>query len=61
MAQSVRRHDASVKGSQVDAFETYTSVLTALSVALLLVLAGLGTKQLVWSPKPLRLLRRRRR
>jgi hypothetical protein len=44
----------------MEALETYTSVLTVLSVALLLVAAGLATKQLVWKARPV-LLRRRRR
>jgi hypothetical protein len=47
---------------RVEALETYTSVLTVLSVALLLVTGGLGKKQLVWKtriPAPVR--RRRRR
>ncbi len=45
----------------VEAVETYTSVLTVLSVALLLVAAGLAKKQLVWKAKPVRPRRRRRR
>jgi hypothetical protein len=45
----------------LDAVETYTSVLTVLSVALLLVVAGMATKQLVWKPKPVPARRRRRR
>jgi hypothetical protein len=32
----------------MEALETYTSVLTALGAALLLVEAGLAKKQLVW-------------
>jgi hypothetical protein len=44
----------------VEAVETYTSVLTVLSVGLLLVLAGLAKKQLVWKAKPLPMRRRRR-
>jgi hypothetical protein len=43
----------------VEAVETYTSVLTLSSVALLLVAAGLAKKQLVWRPKPVRARRRR--
>jgi hypothetical protein len=43
----------------MEALETYTSVLAVLSVALLLVTAGLAKKQLVWKAKPV--LRRRRR
>ena len=45
----------------MEAVETYTSVLTVLSVALLLVVAGLAKKQLVWKPKPVATRRRRRR
>jgi hypothetical protein len=47
---------------RVEALETYTSVLTVLGVALLLVTGGQGKKQLVWKtriPAPVR--RRRRR
>jgi hypothetical protein len=44
----------------VDAVETYTSVLTVLSVALLLVVGGLAKKQLVWKVKPVAVRRRRR-
>jgi hypothetical protein len=44
----------------VDAVETYTSVLTVLSVALLFVVAGLAKKQLVWNVKPVVVRRRRR-
>jgi hypothetical protein len=43
----------------MEAVETYTSVLTVSSVALLLVVAGVAKKQLSWKPMPLR--RRRRR
>jgi hypothetical protein len=45
----------------VEAVETYTSVLTVLSVALLLVVAGLAKKQLVWKVKPGPARKRRRR
>jgi hypothetical protein len=45
----------------MEALETYTSVLAMLSVALLLVIAGLAKKQLVWNPKPVQLIRCRRR
>ena len=41
----------------MEALETYTSTLAVLSAALLLVAAGLGTKQLVWkraTPVPAR-------
>ena len=43
----------------MEAVETYTSVLTVLSVALLLVVAGLAKKQLVWKAKPSPARRRR--
>jgi hypothetical protein len=46
----------------MDPFETYTNVLVALSVALLLIAAGLTKKQLVWrrrQPRPVRSRRRR--
>jgi hypothetical protein len=33
---------------KMELYETYTSGLTALSVALLLIAAGLAKKQLVW-------------
>ena len=45
----------------MDALETYTSVVAALSAALLLVAAGLAKKQLVWRAKPVRFRLRRRR
>ena len=35
----------------MEAVETYTSVGTVLSVALLLVVAGLAKKQLVWKAR----------
>jgi len=44
----------------MEAVETHTSVLAVLSVALLLVAAGLAKKQLVSKARPV-LLRRRRR
>ena len=45
----------------MEALEAYTSTLTALSAALLLVAAGLAKKQLVWKrPKPVPARRRRR-
>jgi hypothetical protein len=41
---------------------TYTSVLVALSIALLLVASGLAKKQLVWKrPRPLPVRGRRRK
>ncbi len=42
----------------MEALETYSSALTVLSAALLLVAAGLAKKQLVWKAVP---ARRRRR
>ncbi len=45
----------------MDALETYTSVVAALTAALLLVAAGVAKKQLVWKPRPVRLRLRRRR
>jgi hypothetical protein len=45
----------------MEALETYTSVLSLLSVALLLVLAGLAKKQLVWKAKPVPMRMPRRR
>jgi hypothetical protein len=45
----------------MEALETYSSVLTILSVALLLVAAGLAKKQLAWKAKPVPTRRRRRR
>jgi hypothetical protein len=47
--------------TEMDALETYTSTITALSAALLLVAAGLAKQQLVWKrakPVPARLGRR---
>jgi hypothetical protein len=42
--------------------ETYTSVVVVLTAELLLIAAGLGTKQLVWRrPRPLPQRGRRRR
>jgi hypothetical protein len=45
----------------METFETYTSVLAVLSVALLLVSAGLAKKQLVWKAKRVPTRRHRRR
>ena len=45
----------------MEALETYTSVLAVLSIALLLVAAGLAKKQLVWKTKPVPRRRCRRR
>jgi hypothetical protein len=44
----------------MEPYETYTSVLVALSVALLLIASGLAKKQLVWKrSRPSRGRRRR--
>jgi hypothetical protein len=44
------------------ALETYTSVLGVVSAALLLVMAGMAKKQIVWKrPRPVRVRHRRRR
>jgi hypothetical protein len=44
----------------MEPYETYTSVLVALSVALLLIASGLAKKQLVWKrARPSRGRRRR--
>jgi hypothetical protein len=63
MAYLVRRGDPpDQRRFTMEALETYTSVLAVLSVALLLVAAGLAKKQLVWKARrPPVLLRRRRR
>ena len=45
----------------MEAVETYTSVLTVLNLALLLVVAGLAKKQLVWKVKRAPARKRRRR
>jgi hypothetical protein len=45
----------------MEAFETYMSVLALISVALLLVAAGVAKKQLVWRAKPVPMRRRRHR
>jgi hypothetical protein len=46
----------------MEPYETYASVLTALSVALLLIAAGVAKKQLVWKrPRPLPVRARRRK
>lgn len=47
----------------MEAFGMYPNVLVILSVALLLVVAGVGKRQLVWkcrNPLPARVARRRR-
>jgi hypothetical protein len=61
MAPDGSAGDPQAKEVHVEAVETYTSVLTVLSVALLLVAAGLAKQQLVWRTKPLPARRRRRR
>jgi hypothetical protein len=61
MAHDRPVRDPRDKEVPVEAVETYTSVLTVLSVALLLVVAGLAKKQLAWKAKPLPACRRRRR
>ncbi len=45
----------------MEALETYTSVIAAVSAALLLVAAGVAKNQLVWKGKPIPRRRRRRR
>ena len=43
------------------AFDSYVSVLVVLSIALLLIAAGVGKKQLVWKrPRAVPVRRRRR-
>jgi hypothetical protein len=42
----------------MDTVDTYTSLLIVLSIALLLIAAGLGKKQLEWKPRPLPIRRR---
>jgi hypothetical protein len=50
------------KEVNMEPYATYTSVLVALSVALLLVASGLAKKQLVWKrPRPLPVRSRRRK
>ena len=46
----------------MEPYDTYTSVVTAASVALLLITAGVAKQQLVWKlPKPLPVRRRDRK
>lgn len=46
----------------MERYATYTSVLTTLSAALLLIAAGLAKKQLVWKrPRPFPFRGRRRK
>jgi hypothetical protein len=48
-------------GEEMHAYDSYASVLVVLSVALLLIAAGIGKKQLVWKrPRPLPARSRRR-
>jgi hypothetical protein len=47
---------------EMDALDPYATVLAVLSVSLLLIVAGVGKKQLVWKqrkPHPVRSRRRR--
>jgi hypothetical protein len=45
----------------MEAFDSYASVLVVLSIALLLIKAGVGKKQLLWKrPRPLPARRRHR-
>ena len=45
---------------KMEAYETYSTVLIVLTVALLLIAAGVGKKQLVWKrPRPLPVRSRR--
>ena len=47
---------------KMESYETYASVVTAGSVALLLIAAGVAKKQLVWKrPRPLPVRSRRRK
>jgi hypothetical protein len=58
----VRAAILDAKEVKMEAYETYTSVLVVLSVALLLIAAGLGKNQLVWKrPRPLPVRSRRRK
>jgi Na+/serine symporter len=51
-----------LEGDGMDALDPYATVLAVLSVALLLIAAGVGKKQLVWKQrKPLPVRSRRRR
>jgi hypothetical protein len=45
----------------MDPIELYSTVVAVMAAALLLVTAGMAKKRLVWNPKPLPRLRRRRR
>ena len=62
MGGRMRSRDPSHKRRfTVEALENYTSVLAVLSVALLLVAAGLAKQQLVWKVRPISRRRRGRR
>jgi hypothetical protein len=45
----------------MEVLDPYTSVLAALSAALLLVAGGMAKKQLVWKKRPVPMWRHRRR
>lgn len=48
------------KEVKMEPYETYTGVVTAVSIGLLLVVSGLTKKQLVWKrPRPVRGRRRK--
>jgi hypothetical protein len=50
------------KEVKMEPYETYTSVLMVVSIALLLVATGLAKKQLLWKrPRPLPIRGRRRK
>jgi hypothetical protein len=49
------------KEVRMEPYETYTSVVTAASVALLLITAGVAKQHLVWKPKPLPVRSRHRK
>jgi len=50
------------KEVKMEPYETYTGVVTAVSIGLLLVASGLAKKQLVWKrPHPLPVRGRRRK
>jgi hypothetical protein len=61
MASHTRAGHPRAEEVQVEALENYTSVVAVLTVALLLVAAGLGKRQLTWKAKPARLYWRRGR
>jgi hypothetical protein len=43
----------------MEAFEAYTSVLVVLSIALLLITAGVGKRKLEWKPRRVKVRSRR--